>query len=293
MTELALSAFKPRVSLGRRWIFIPVALVLLVIFSTSSCSRVEPGHVGIKVSNFGSSAGVSDAALGVGWYFTPPGTQIFEYPIYTSTYTWTASTTEQSPVDESFAFQDKNGLNLSADVAVAYRVDPVKAPILFQKYRTDMAGIVAGPLRNAIRSALVEEASAMGVEEIYGPRKAELVNRTLKDTQNYFEPVGLHVEQLYWASNIRVPEQVLAQINNKIANEQAALAAQANVATVKANADSAIAEAEGKAKATQIEGDALRANPEILHQRAIEKWNGQLPTYMGGNGQIPFIVSQK
>lgn len=293
MTDFALPSFSPRLSWNRKWIAAPLALILIVIFFMSSCSRVEPGHVGIKVSNFGSSAGVSDYSLGVGWYFTPPGTSIFEYPIYTSTYTWTENPKEQSPVDESFNFQDKNGLNLSADVAVAYRVDPVKAPILFQKYRTDMAGIVAGPLRNAIRSALVEEASGLGVEEIYGPRKAELISRTLKDAQSYFEPFGLHVEQLYWASNIRVPEQVLAQINNKIANEQAALAAQANVATVKANADAAIAEAEGKAKATQIEGDALRANPEILHQRAIEKWNGQLPTYMGGNGQLPFIVGEK
>ena len=46
------------------------------------------------------------------------------------------------------------------------------------------------------------------------------------------------------------------------------LAAQANVATVKANADARIAEAEGKAKSSQIEGEALRANPEILRQRA-------------------------
>ena len=90
------------------------------------------------------------------------------------------------------------------------------------------------------------------------------------DVDRYFEPVGLHVEQLYWASNIRVPDQVLNQINTKIANEQAALAAQANVATVKANADARIADAEGKAESSQIEGDALRANPEILRQRAIE-----------------------
>jgi regulator of protease activity HflC (stomatin/prohibitin superfamily) len=271
---------------------IGVAGVLLLGFvPLTSCSRVEPGHVGIKVNNFGSAAGVSDQALGVGWYFTPFGTNIYEYPIYTSTYAWTASSNEQSATDESFNFQDKNGLNLSADVSVAYRVDPVKAPILFQKYRTEMGGIVAGPLRNAIRSALNEEAAQIGVEEIYGPKKAALINATLRDVSRYFEPYGLHVEQLYWASNIRVPPQVLSQINTKIANEQAALAAAANVATVKANAEAAIAEAEGTAKASQVEGDALRANPEILRQRAIEKWDGKLPTYMGSNGALPFITT--
>lgn len=273
--------------------YAPLLLIpLIAILPMSSCSRVEPGHVGIKVSNFGSSAGVADHALGVGWYFTPFGTNIFEYPIYTSTYAWTKSSTEQSGTDEEFPFQDRNGLNLSADVSVAYRVDPVKAPILFQKYRIDMAGIVAGPLRNAVRSALNEEAAGLGVEEIYGPKKAALLSAVQRDIDRYFEPVGLHVEQLYWASNIRVPDQVLNQINTKIANEQAALAAQANVATVKANADARIAEAEGKAKSSQIEGDALRANPEILRQRAIEKWDGKLPTYSAGGGQLPFIMGK-
>ena len=273
--------------------FAPLALVpLIVLVPMTSCSRVEPGHVGIKVNNFGSAAGVSDHALGVGWYFTPVGTNIYEYPVYTSTYAWTASAAEQTEKNEAFNFQDRNGLNLSADLSVAYRVDPVRAPILFQKYRTDMAGIVGGPLRNAVRSALVEEAANLGVEEIYGPKKAALINAVWHDVSRYFEPYGLHVEQLYWASNIRVPDQVLTQINTKIANEQAALAAQANVATVRANADSAIAESEGKARASTIEGEALRANPEILRQRAIEKWNGQLPTYLSGGAQLPFIVGK-
>ncbi len=271
----------------------PLLIVPLILFgAVTSCSRVEPGHVGIKVNNFGSSAGVSNRALGVGWYFTPVGSNIYEYPVYTSTYAWTADAAEQSTANEAFNFQDRNGLNLAADVSVAYRVDPIKAPILFQKYRTEMGGIVAGPLRNAVRSALVEEAAKLGVEEIYGPKKGELLASVWRDTSRYFEPFGLHVEQLYWASNIRVPDQVLTQINTKIANEQAALAAQANVATVRANADAAIAEARGKAQASQVEGEALRANPEILRQRAIEKWNGQLPTYFGGAGQLPFITGK-
>ena len=280
--------------MNRNLRFAPLLLVpLIAIVPLTSCTRVEPGHVGIKVNNFGSAAGVSDQALGVGWYFTPVGTNVYEYPVYTSTYAWTSSSTEQTRTDEAFNFQDRNGLNLSADLSVAYRVDPVRAPILFQKYRTDMEGIVGGPLRNAVRSALVEEAARLGVEEIYGPKKAELIAAVWRVVSHYFEPYGLHVEQIYWASNIRVPDQVLAQINTKIANEQAALAAQANVATVKANADAAIAEAEGKAKASQVEGEALRANPEILRQRAIEKWNGELPTYFGGGGQLPFIMPGK
>ncbi len=86
-----------------------------------------------------------------------------------------------------------------------------------------------------------------------------------------------------------MPEQVLQQINAKIANEQAALAAQANVATARANSDARIAKARGDAEAIQVEAEAIRTNPEIVKLRAVEKWNGQLPTYVGGSGPMPFI----
>ena len=266
-----------------------VALIVAAIFLQNAFFRVLPGYVGIRVNNIGTDAGVVSHPLPVGWYFAPPGVNFYEYPVFTRTYAWTHSKTEQNQVDEAFSFQDKNGLGLQADIAVAYHVDPLRAPILFQRYRADMEAIIAGPLRNAIRNAIVERASQLGVEQIYGPQKAALVNDALKDVQRYFTPVGLQVEQLYWAGNIIVPDAVLAQINAKIANEQAALAAQANVATARADAEARLAKAEGDAKSIQVEAEAIRTNPEIITLRAVEKWDGKLPTTTGGNAPLPFI----
>ncbi len=265
------------------------AFALGAVFLQHAFFRVLPGYVGIRVNNIGTDAGVVSQALPVGWYFAPPGVNLYEYPVFTRTYSWTSSKTEQNTIDESFNFQDKNGLALRADIAVAYHVDPTRAPILFQRYRADMDAIISGPLRNAIRNAIVERASQLGVEQIYGPQKAALVNEALKDVQRYFTPVGLQVEQLYWAGNIIVPDAVLAQINAKIANEQAALAAQANIATARANADARVAKAEGDAKSIQVEAEAIRTNPEIVTLRAVEKWDGRLPTYTGGAAPLPFI----
>lgn len=257
----------------------------------AGCGQVKPGHVGIKVNQYGSGGGVSDQSLGVGTYFTPFGTMIYEYPVFTNTYTYTRNSNEGQNVDEEFNFQDKNGLGLSADIAVSYSVSPQLAPKLFQKYRTDAQGIIAGPLRNAIRNALVNRAAALGVEEIYGPRKQELLNSVQGDVANFFSPYGLIVEKLFWAGNVRVPDVVLTQINNKIANEQHALAAQAQVATVQAEAQQRIAQAEGEAKAIQVQGDTLRSNPEVLRLRAIEKWDGRLPQVT--SGATPFVQLDK
>jgi regulator of protease activity HflC (stomatin/prohibitin superfamily) len=266
-------------------------IVAVSALALAGCGQVHPGHVGIKVNQFGSGAGVSNDALGVGTYFTPWGTTIYEYPVYTNTYTYSSSATEGSASDEAFNFQDKNGLGLSADIAVSYSVNTQLAPKLFQKYRIDAAGIIAGPLRNAIRNALVNRAAALGVEEIYGPKKQALLNDVQNDVAAYFAPYGLIVEKLFWAGNVRVPDVVLTQINNKIANEQHALAAQAQVATVQAEAQQRIAQAEGEAKAIQVQGDTLRSNPEVLRLRAIEKWDGHLPQVM--SGATPFVQIEK
>lgn len=269
--------------------FVLGAIALFIVLLVGSCSftRVTPGYVGIKVSNLGG--GVDEVAKGVGWYFTPPGVNMYEYPTFTNTYAWTADATEQSPNSEAFTFQDKNGLGLSADVSVAYRVDPTLAPKLFTTYRMEMDRLVAGPMRNNIRNAIVQEASQMGVEEIYGPRKAELIAKALVRVRAYFAKQGLVVDELYWASDIRMPKQVQAQINQKIANEQAALAAQANVAKAKAEAESKVAEATGEAEAMRVRGEAIRTNPEILQQEAIKKWNGDVPQVIAGLGTTPFI----
>jgi len=266
-----------------------VALLAVSTLSLAACSQVEPGHVGIRVDQYGSSAGVSTTSLPVGTYFTGPGTSIYEYPVFTQTYTWTLNKEEGSITNEEFSFADKSGLTLTGDVAVSYHVDATKAPILFQKYRMDMSAIVAGPMRVAIRDAINNNASNMTVEEIYGSRKAELIAKSTADVQRFFSPFGLNVEKLYWASPVRVPDAVMRQINQKIANEQAALAAQASVATAEANARAKVAEAEGDAKATQINAEALRTNPAILQQKAIDKWDGHFPTYMGGNAPLPFL----
>jgi regulator of protease activity HflC (stomatin/prohibitin superfamily) len=269
------------------------AFLLLAMLALAACGQVRPGHVGIKVNQYGSGAGVEAQALGVGTYFTPFGTQIIEYPVYTQTYTYSKSSNEGSGNNEEFTFQDKNGLNIESDIAVSYSVNSALAPKLYSKFRTDAAGLVSGQIRNAIRDSLNNRASALGVEEIYGPKKQALLQTVQADVAAYFAPYGLSIEKLFYAGTIRMPDAVRDQINQRIANEQAALAAQANVATATANAQAKIEAAKGDSEANRLIAESIHANPEIVQLRAIEKWNGVLPVYTGGAGAMPFIGVNK
>jgi regulator of protease activity HflC (stomatin/prohibitin superfamily) len=258
----------------------------------AACSQVQPGHVGIKVNQYGSASGVEPEPLGVGTYWTGPGVHIYQYPVSTVTHTWTRSRTEGSANDDSFNFQSNEGLPINADVGVSFSVDPSRAPILFQKYRVSIDSITDGPLRNEVRSSLIKYAAQYGVGDLYGNKKAELLARAQSEVQSFFAPFGLHIESLFWA-DLRFPESVARQIEQRISNEQAALAAQAQVATVQAQAAQRAAQAQGDATATNLQGAALRANPEVLRLRAIEKWDGHLPQVTSGGTPLISLSGDK
>jgi hypothetical protein len=50
---------------------------------------------------------------------------------------------------------------------------------------------------------------------------------------------------------------------------------------------SSLKEVDGRAKAMQVEASAISTNPQILQLRAIEKWDGTYPQYVGGGMPLP------
>jgi len=273
-----------------------IIAVSMMALSLAACTRVDPGHVGVKVNRYGSDAGVQERALGVGTYFTMIGVDVYEYPIFVNNYTWQRSDEK----NEELSFQDRNGLIVQSDITVAYRVDATKAPKLFQTYRTDMDGILAGPLRNKVRSSLVTAASTMTVEEIYGPKKTQLIGNALKIAREYFEPLGLHIDQLDFAGPVRIPGAILNRINARAQNEQAAIAAQATVATKEAEGRARVAEAkawaeaqtikaQADAAAIKIRGDAIAGNQKIVAYEWVKKWDGSMPSTVYCSAAAPCV----
>lgn len=80
-------------------------------------------------------------------------------------------------------------------------------------------------------------------------------------------------------------------IEAKVTAEQSALAAKNKLEQVKFEAQQAIEQAAGKAKAIQIEGDALKSSPQVVELRYIEKWDGKMPIYWGGANPLVGLQS--
>ena len=277
-----------------------VAFFVLALgaLSLTQCSKVPAGNVGVKFKLYGDGKG-SLQELQPGRYWVGWGYDLYTFPTFTQNYTWTRSATEGSPNDESLTFQTVEGLSVNADVGITYHINPDKVTTIFQKYRKGVNEITDIYLRNMVRDSLVKESSSLGIESVYGRGKASLIQSVQDDVDQQVRPSGIVIEMIYWIGELRLPPSAVASINAKIQATQMAEQRKNEIAQAQAEAAKEVAMAEGRAKAQltiaeaeaqaiRLKGDALRANPNIIDMTAVEKWNGQLPTYNGG-GAMPFI----
>jgi regulator of protease activity HflC (stomatin/prohibitin superfamily) len=215
-------------------------------------------------------------------------------------YTWTKSSTEGSPTDESITFQTKEGLSVNADIGITYTLQPDKIPVLFQKYRKGIDEITHVYLRNLVRDAINTESSTKSIDSVYGEGKSDLIKAAEHRVRNEVESYGIVLDHLSWVGDIRLPETVTAAINEKIGASQQAITRQNQVETAKAQAAIAIAQADGEAqarllvaeaeaKAIKLKGDAVKNNPGVAELNAIERWDGHLPTTMLSDSAMPMI----
>lgn len=278
-------------------------LLVLAVVGMTACDSVPVGNVGIIVHKLGGNKGVDSDEVGVGRYWLGINDELYIFPTFTQNHVWTKDKAEGSPNDDSFTFQTKEGLNVNTDVGIAYHIDPSKVSTVFQRYRKGAEEITSIVLRNTVRDAFNKSASNVSIEAVYGAGKASLMEDVLKMVAEEMRPIGIEVENIFLVGNMRLPETVVEAINAKIGATQKAAQRENEVAQAKAEADKVIETARGEAQsklaiakaeaeAIRMKGDALKDNPKLSELAAIEKWNGELPTYMLGNS-TPFININK
>jgi len=296
----------------RRVVTVVGVLVVLWIIGCSTTTRVDAGHVGIRVKLAGGERGVQNAEVAVGWVFYNPLTeQIIQFPTSVQNVVWTASPHEGKAVDESLTFSSSEGVNINADVGLSFHIDPPMAPKLYARFRqNDLMELANGYIRNAVREAFNEVASKLPVQEIYGSGKSKMLADVAAKCRDVLGKDGIVIDQLTINGALRLPQNVADAINRAMEATQKAIESENRVRQVKAEAEQAVAQAHGGAEAArqkaQGEADALltkakaeaKANeiirlsvsPTVLQYRAMQQWDGKLPTYSAGNGQLPMLT---
>ena len=299
------------VRLIRRGIIAVVAIIAFFVITSATVTRIDAGHVGIRVKLAGSARGVQDIPVVTGWvFFNPLTEQIVEFPISVQNVVWTASPNEGRTADESITFSSAEGVNINSDIGLSFHIDPALAPHLYLRFRQPNLMLLAdGYVRNAVREAFNVVASRMPVQDIYGAGKSKVVADVGERLREALGKDGFLIDQITINGALRLPENVAQAINRAMEATQNSIQAENRVRQVRAEADQAIAEAHGAAEAArqraQGEADAvlIRARADakaneiirysttgtVLQYRALERWDGKLPL-MNGGGSLPMLT---
>ena len=102
-------------------------ILLVVLFN--SCERVDAGHVGVKVNQYGDNKGVDDVTAVTGMvFYNPITTKIYEFPTFIQH--------KEYKGENSFIVNSKDGSEFSVSPIMNYSVQREKVPAIFSKYRS-------------------------------------------------------------------------------------------------------------------------------------------------------------
>lgn len=264
-------------------------IALAATMAGCSPAKVSNGYTGVVVNMMGSGKGVDPVEVGVGWKWLTWNEELFKFPTF-----------NQNVNYETLQFQDSNGMEVTANIGLTLRAAPGSAPLLFKTYRKGMQEIIDVNVTQVLRTSLNSAGSKRGSDKMYGKDQDLFLKEVFEKVRDHFEPRGLIVENLYLNGKINLPESVVKTITAQVEatqktiqreNEVAQVVAEAakRVAEAQGEKDSAILKAQGEAESLNIRGEALRKNPGMVELNAVDKWDGKLPTMIGGNTPVPFI----
>ncbi|TWT46445.1 prohibitin family protein [Botrimarina hoheduenensis] len=251
-------------------------LVAVGLVATQGVAIVESGTVGV-VRHFGA---VQDLLV-------QPGLQ-FKVPVMTDI---VAMDTRVKKVVAEATASSKDLQIVTSKIALNYRIDATKANLIFEKLGPQYPETIVEP---ALQESIKATTSKYTAEELI-TRRAEVAQEMEDDLiarllSKDLIPTDLSIIDFEFSAEFN------QAIEQKQVAQQAALRARNDLDKVRIEAEQAQAEAEGKAQAelarARAEAEAqqmLRATltPEVLQLRFIERWDGRLPVYSGGEGTMP------
>ncbi len=175
---------------------------------------------------------------------------------------------------------------VTSKIALNFHLKPEMSAKIWQEVGSEYKTRIIDP---AIQESMKASTAKFTAEELI--TKRETVREDVKILlREKLDPRGIAIDE-FNIIDFEFSPVFNQAIEAKVTAEQQALAAKNKLEQVKFEAQQAMEAALGKARAIQIEGDALKSNPNIVELRWIEKWDGQVPTYWGEAS--PFIGINK
>lgn len=255
------------------FIILPIVCLFALITLFSSFTTVKSGEVGLKIQ-FGK---VKDVQIDEGFNFKIP---------YIEKIVKVNIKVQKSEVETNAASKDLQ--DISTKIAVNYRVEGTKASSLYKNIGNDYEIKVLEP---AIQESIKAVISNYTAEEVI-TKRSEVSILCMENLQEKVAKYGLVIDN-FNIINFNFSAEYSKAIEEKQVAEQQVLKAQQELEKTKIEAEQKIEEARAEAEALKLQKEEI--TKELLELRkieaelkAIEKWDGKLPTYNLGDS-VPFI----
>ena len=219
--------------------------VVFIGLLSSAVKVIDTGTIGVQAL-FGK---VQDGVLESGLHFVNPLFDITTFDIKTQNYTMSAQTDEgQKKGDDAIRVLSSDGLEVSIDLSVLYKINPAKAPYVLQNIGALYEDKIVRPVA---RTVIRDNAVNYQAVELYSVKRQEFQYRIFKTISENFAKNGLELQQIL-VRNITLPASVKASIESKINAEQDAQKMQFVLQKERQEADRKRVEAQGIADYQKI-----------------------------------------
>lgn len=255
-----------------------VVIVLLLFFGNSMFVTLQPGERGVIFRKFTSGLD-KENIYQPGFHIIAPWNEMTVYDV------------KEQQREEPMDVLDKNGLSLNVDVSVRFNPTYDRIGYLHEIFGKRYIDQIIIP---EVRSLVRQVAGRYQAEEIYSTKRSEVEAAIIAETKEVLSRNNIEMKALLIRS-INLPEQIKKAIENKLQQEQEALAYKFRLDKEHAEAERRRIEADGISAYNLIISNSL--TDKILKQKGIDATlelakspNSKVVVIGSGKDGLPMIL---
>ena len=256
-----------------------IALVLLLVMSSSTFLTIDPGHRGVIFKRF--AGGIDKEKIyGEGFQIVAPWNRMIVYDV------------RVNEGEETMQVLSKNGLNIAVELSYRFQPKADKIGDLHQEIGADFQDRIIIP---EIRSATREVIGKYLPEELYSSKREAIQDEIEQRTKDAIDSKHVYLDAIL-IREVELPESLQAAIERKLKEEQASLEYEFRLDRERKEAERRIIEAKAKAEANRVLNASLSAN--ILKDKGIEATlelakspNSKVVVVGGADEGLPLILN--
>ena len=247
-----------------------LGLVWLLLILFGCFVNIGANKVGIVYNPF--KGGIQDYTLGQGYKTKTPLTKVYKI-----------NTEVKELTFENISVQTNDSQYVNTKIKVQAKIDTDKAFEYFSRYRDKTLEDISSVLSSSIQKQLETITTQYNIMDVLGAKRDEIVNKSLELIQKELAKDGISVLRITLVDT-DAGEKIETAIANEAVAKKEAETAEYKKQKAQLEGEAKVIEAQKEKEANELISKTL--TEELLMEKFIEKWNGELPKVSGGNNML-------